>query len=68
MHIPLKMKREIPIINTNFSQIYKTLKTLIKMSKSDLYIKGVLSRRFVEKWHNPNKIAQRVINDIEEII
>tara|TARA_Y100000994_G_scaffold235520_1_gene225266 strand:+ start:1555 stop:2757 length:1203 start_codon:yes stop_codon:yes gene_type:complete len=68
LNIPLEMKNEIPIINSNSEQIYKTLKDLINTPKSKLLHKGKLSRKFVEKWHDPNKIAQKIIKDIKEII
>ena len=67
LNIPNEMRKEIPIINTKSNQIYETLKSLIKMPKSDLIKKGLLSRKFVEKWHDPNKIAQRIITDINGI-
>ncbi len=68
LNIPKGMKKEIPIINTQSNQIYGTLKRLIKMPKSELIKKGLLSREFVEKWHDPNKIAQGIIRDISKII
>ena len=67
VNIPHLMRQEIPIINTKYNQIYVTLKKLIKMPKSDLLKKGLLSREFVKKWHDPNKIAQRIIRDIKGI-
>ena len=65
LNIPLKMRNEIPIINSNSEQIYKTLKDLINTPKSKLLELGKLSRKFVEKWHDPNKIALKIIKDIK---
>ena len=68
LNIPLEMKNEIPIINSNSELIYKTLKEIINTPKSKLLEKGKLSRKFVEKWHNPNKIALKIIKDLKDII
>lgn len=61
--LPLEMQNDIPIITANQFDIFDVLKSLIKIQRNDLKEIGLNSRKYVEKWHDPNKIAQRTIDD-----
>ena len=62
--IPAEMKRDLPIINAKPSNIYEILKKIIE--DRDI-INGLRekSRAYVEKWHDPVTIANRVIKDYQ---
>ena len=57
--IPRQMKEELPIINANPSNIYEVLKGLIE-DREKLNLIGEHSRAYVERWHDPMKIAKRM--------
>ncbi|MEE9572396.1 MAG: glycosyltransferase [Candidatus Neomarinimicrobiota bacterium] len=57
--IPMEMKEEIPIINANPTNIHKVIMETIEDRKNLLQI-GEMSRAYVEKWHDPIKIAGRM--------
>ena len=61
--IPLEMKSEIPIINADPDSIYSALHKLIYMDRQKLYELSQKSRNYVEKWHNPKIIADRLKKD-----
>jgi hypothetical protein len=65
--IPKKMKEDIPIINSDPESIYSCLKKLIFMSKNELNIVALNSRKYVEKWHDPKKITDRISRDFLSI-
>lgn len=66
--IPEEMKSDIPIINSDPGSIYDVLKDYLTSSKSQLKKIGEKSRSYVEKWHNPSKIALRLKRDYLEIL
>ena len=66
-YIPIEMCREIPIINSNPNNLYNNLKYCLK-HRDYLQEKAIGSRKYVEKWHNPIKIAQRMKVAYEEIL
>jgi glycosyltransferase involved in cell wall biosynthesis len=57
--IPPEMKADLPVINANSSNIYSVLERLIQ-DKARLRDIGVKSRTYVEKWHDPIKIASKM--------
>ena len=61
--IPSEMKSEIPIINADPYSIYSVLHKLIYMDRQKLYELSQESRNYVEKWHNPKIIADRLKKD-----
>lgn len=60
-YIPRDMRADLPIINVNVSSLYDRLKIVLEMSHEDLREVGDYSRQYVEKWHNPKKIAEQLI-------
>jgi glycosyltransferase involved in cell wall biosynthesis len=63
--IPRKMKEQLPIIRCTPSDIREVLRGVIKMPRKDLLSLAKQSRAFVEKWHDPLKIAIEVKADYE---
>ncbi|MDD5679966.1 MAG: glycosyltransferase [Candidatus Omnitrophica bacterium] len=62
--IPRGMREELPVINATPSTIYDTIKELAENRR----ITPALSekcRAYVEQWHDPLKIAKKVIADYE---
>lgn len=63
--LPLEMQKDIPIINANQFNIFDVLKSLINKQRNELKEIGLISRKYVERWHDPYKIAQSMIDDYE---
>jgi glycosyltransferase involved in cell wall biosynthesis len=55
-------KEDIPVINTNKETLYQNLISLIE-DKNKCNKIGKKSRKFVEKYHNPKKIAKDLIDN-----
>ena len=62
-YLPNGMYNDIPIINANPSSIYSVLKDWLTVHKSKLNARGMMGRAYVEKWHDPVKIATKVKSD-----
>ncbi len=61
--IPQEMRCELPIINANPTNIEDILGSWIANQKAALIERGLQSRAYVEKWHDPRKIAKEVCRD-----
>lgn len=66
--LPEEMVEDMPIINATPETIYDVLKLWLTTNKNLLREQGVKSRKYVEKWHDPLKVAAIVKADSEEII
>ena len=66
--IPTEMRDALPIINVTPATLFDTLKTWLTTRRAELPEQGVRSRSYVEKWHDPQKIARRVVADYQEIM
>lgn len=67
VHLPKEMWAECPIINSTPNDIYKVLKEWLLDKKDKLAEQGQKSRAYVEKWHDPQKIAQSIIDDCNQV-
>ena len=56
--IPAEMRQDLPIINANPNNISEVLAQLVEEQDKLPYI-GEQSRTYVEKWHDPMKVASR---------
>jgi hypothetical protein len=65
--IPVEMCNEIPVINANNDTIYSVLKECLTSNKNNLSKIGKLGREYVEKWHDPIKIAEKLKIEYEKI-
>lgn len=66
MHfLPEKMRIDLPIIQAEPSTIRQVLEKILRMPRSELLEIAHRSRSYVEKWHDPMQIAQRIKSDME---
>ncbi|MBI4338645.1 MAG: glycosyltransferase [Chloroflexi bacterium] len=66
--IPPAMKGDLPIINANPYTIYEVLKSCLQMDRAGLRALGARSRTFVERWHDPIKIAAQLKGEAEAVL
>lgn len=66
IYVPKKMRDQLPIINTSPKTIYSTLEKILNTPRNQILYLGKKSRTYVEKWHNPKKIAKRIKKDVVE--
>lgn len=68
MHfLPDSMWRDMPVINADPTTIYTVLKEWLTTRKGELRKRGEESRQFVEKWHDPQKIAVTLLDDYKRV-
>jgi hypothetical protein len=63
--IPSEMKDDLPFIHITPDTLDASLSQLLSMPKRDLILLGKKSRAFVERWHDPLRIAQIIKADYE---
>jgi hypothetical protein len=66
--IPEEMRLDIPIIKATPESIYEVLRYYLTQGKSELANISTLSRSYVEKWHDPQKIAEKMKREYEIIL
>jgi glycosyltransferase involved in cell wall biosynthesis len=66
--IPEEMRKDLPIINATPTTFYEILKEWVTARRQELPELGMRSRRYVEKWHDPLKIAAQLRSEYEKII
>jgi glycosyltransferase involved in cell wall biosynthesis len=65
--IPDQMRQALPIINATPQTIYAVLKEWLTVRRGELPRYGEISRAYVERWHDPRRIAQRLKEEYEAI-
>jgi hypothetical protein len=65
--IPSAMRADIPIINATPKTIYQVLKKLLTSRRNEMPILGQRSRSYVEKWHDPLRIAQSLAEEYHAV-
>jgi len=65
--IPQKMREEMPIIGATPATICAVLKELLTERKHELLEIGRRGRAYVEKWHDPRKIAASLKDEYEAL-
>ncbi len=63
--IPKEMREDFPFLRTSVSTLKQDLRNLLSMNREQLYQIGIQSRRYVEKWHDPLRIASEIKQDYE---
>lgn len=63
--IPEEMRKDLPFLRTSVSTLKEDLRDLLSMDREQLRQIGVQSRRYVEKWHDPLRIAEEIKQDYE---
>lgn len=66
--IPRQMREELPIINATPGTLYGVLREWLAMRKHELRDVGRRSRAYVERWHDPLKIAATLKDEYEAIV
>lgn len=66
-YIPAEMAKDIPVINANPATVLDALEETFA-NRSMLPEIGRKSRAYVEKWHDPLKIARGVVDRYEEVL
>ena len=64
--VPPQMLKDLPIINADEVTLEEKITEVMKMDnvqKGNLLERGI---QFLEKWHDPRKIAQRVVTDYKQ--
>ena len=67
VRLPEAMHRELPLIEAGPESIYEVLRDCLTMRKGELRGIGIRSRAYVERWHDPQQIAQGLIADYRSI-
>jgi hypothetical protein len=66
--IPAGMQDDLPVMNVTPDTIEQGLQDILEMPREKLLTLAQRSRNYVEIWHNPITIAQRIKRDMEESI
>lgn len=61
--IPKAMASEMPFFRTSPTTIAATLRHILELQRSELISRAKASRAFVERWHDPDTIAARILGD-----
>jgi glycosyltransferase involved in cell wall biosynthesis len=64
-YLPAEMRGELPVINANPATLYEVLRDWLRAPPARLRERGIRSRAYVERWHDPLKIAARLKHDYE---
>ena len=66
--VPARMRDELPIVHADATTLPEVLRRLATEGRSGLGDLGRRSREFVEHWHDPLAIAERVAADYERAL
>jgi len=58
--LPDDMRAELPIVSADYNGLKETLRQLVRDPKA-LRERGMRSRAYAEKWHHPNRVAERTV-------
>lgn len=67
LFLPHSMYEDMPIINASPNTIYDVLKEWVTVRRGELHERGKKSREYVERWHDPMKIARKVKKEYERV-
>lgn len=65
--LPEEMRSELPLIVATPADIYAVLREWLVHRRDELQMRGRISRRYVERWHDPLRIASDLKADYERI-
>lgn len=63
--IPEEMRKDMPFIQVTPATIEAGMKQVLEMPREKLLALAHRSRAYVERWHDPMKIAKRIKSDME---
>lgn len=67
-YISADMRAELPVISASPETIYRVLKEWLTIRRHELAALGRRSRAFVERWHDPARIAADLKQEYERIL
>ena len=65
--LPVEMRRGLPILRISKETLAKDLLRISKLGRDELMKVGEASRVYVEEFHDPEKVARRIIQDIQSM-
>jgi glycosyltransferase involved in cell wall biosynthesis len=66
--IPPAMRAELPVVNATPDSITRVLRELLTVRRHELSELGRRSRRYVEAWHDPARIASQLKSTYENLV
>lgn len=66
--IPARMREQLPVIRADVTNLDEVLRRLLTDGRSQLPELGREARRFVERWHDPRTVAERLLRDYESAL
>jgi glycosyltransferase involved in cell wall biosynthesis len=63
--IDQEMRQQLPILQTTPDSVLEVLRGVLEMTRPELVALGMRSRAFVERWHDPMRIAAMIKRDYE---
>jgi hypothetical protein len=66
--VPSGMRADLPVVNATPGSIYDVLRELLTVRRHELEMLGMRSRRYVETWHDPIRVASMLNTTYEGII
>jgi glycosyltransferase involved in cell wall biosynthesis len=66
--VPEQMRKDLPVINATPTTIYGVLKEWLTVRRHELEGIGRRGRAYVERWHDPLKIAAKLKGEYEAIL
>ena len=67
-HIDPQMHQELPIVQTTPDTVLAVLRRMLETPRQDLVALGQRSRAYVERWHDPMRIAAQTLQDYERAL
>ncbi len=66
--IPLEMKADLPVLRVTMETVKDDLRSLLQMPRNELFDLAQRSRSYVERWHDPLRIAAEIKQDYEKAL
>jgi len=66
--VPPKMLADLPIINADESSLEEKLKGVMQMRGEERQSLAERGLAYLKEWHDPTKIAQRVVEDYRKVL
>lgn len=66
--IPPAMRADLPFLPVAAGTVKEDLRRLVEMPREELFSLAQRSRRYVERWHDPLRIAEEIAQDYERAL
>lgn len=61
------LRAELPVIDATPATILDTMRSVVTMPRSELHAMGLAARAFVERWHDPRRLAAQTLADYQSV-